>query len=137
MFSLAIFTTLTLGGLKTLTMANPIAQQITPTPQPDGYQPGYSTVSPCPPTPTAPLYTPRHARPKPCFLKPSSPLSPCTARLGTLRPTKRLHNQRRRLQRPNTSLPHHLWPGSAALRRLRSGDGRTWARRLHCLRDVL
>ncbi|KAF6219215.1 hypothetical protein HO133_005040 [Letharia lupina] len=43
MSSLALFTTLTLGGLKTLTMANPIAQQITPTTQPDGYQPGYST----------------------------------------------------------------------------------------------
>ncbi|CAD6581614.1 MAG: hypothetical protein ASARMPREDX12_000610 [Alectoria sarmentosa] len=44
MFSLTLVTALTLGGLQTLTMANPIAQQITPNLNvPDGYQIGYAT----------------------------------------------------------------------------------------------
>lgn len=52
MFSLALLTTLTLNGLITLTMANPIAQQITPDLNvPDGYQVGYATVSSCPSSP--------------------------------------------------------------------------------------
>lgn len=50
MLSLALLTTLTLGSLKALTIANPIAQQITPNLNvPDGYQVGFATVSPSPP----------------------------------------------------------------------------------------
>ena len=53
MLSLALLTALTIGGLRTLTTASPIAQQITPnTNVPDGYQVGFATVSPCPPIPT-------------------------------------------------------------------------------------
>ena len=68
------------------------------------------------------------------FPKPSSP---STARLGTDRPTKRLHHRRQRLQSPNTSLPQHRRTRSVARRRLCSGHGRTWAQRLYRLRDVL
>ena len=52
MSSIVLLAVLTLGGLRTLTTATPIAQQITPnTNVPDGYQVGYATVSPCPPDP--------------------------------------------------------------------------------------
>lgn len=100
MFSLTLVTALTLGGLQTLTMANPIAQQITPNLNvPDGYQIGYATVSLGPPSLPTSL-----ARSKPRFVKVSSPLSPFTARFGTRQPTKCLHDQRRRLQQPDTPL---------------------------------
>ena len=52
MFSIALLTAITLGGLRTLTTATPIAQQIAPnTNVPDGYQVGYATVSLCSPAP--------------------------------------------------------------------------------------
>ena len=60
MLSVAFFTTLTLGGLSTLTIASPIAQQITPNLNvPGGYQVGFATVSPSftfsfPPAPLGP-----------------------------------------------------------------------------------
>lgn len=47
MLSVAFLTTLALGGLSALTIASPIAQQITPNLNvPDGYQVGFATVSP-------------------------------------------------------------------------------------------
>ena len=53
MFSNALLTALTLGTLRTLTTATPIAQQIAPnTNVPPGYQVGYATVSLCSPGPT-------------------------------------------------------------------------------------
>ena len=52
MFSIALVTALTLGSLRTLTTATPIAQQIAPNANvPDGYQVGYATVSLCPSCP--------------------------------------------------------------------------------------
>ena len=52
MSSIALLTALALGGLRALTTATPIAQQITPnTYVPDGYQVGFATVSPCSPCP--------------------------------------------------------------------------------------
>lgn len=49
MFSHALLTALAPGSLISLTIANPIAQQITPNLNvPEGYQVGYATVSPCP-----------------------------------------------------------------------------------------
>lgn len=47
MLSVAFFTTLVLGGLSALTIASPIAQQVTPNLNvPSGYQVGFATVSP-------------------------------------------------------------------------------------------
>ena len=134
MLSIALFTTLALAGLKTLTMANPLPQRITPNLNvPDGYQTGFATVSPC----LRFLFPTSLARPGPRFLKLSSPVLPFTARLGTFRPTERLHNRRWRLQRPDSSLSEYRWTGPAACWRLCSGHGWSWPHRLYSLRDVL
>lgn len=104
MYDLALLTTLTLGGLKSLTMANPIAQQITPNLNvPAGYQVGFATVSPCLSSPQS-RPTP-FARPRTYFPLVSSPLLPiqqdwepygqqsaCTINGGVCSPPTPLYN---------------------------------------------